>query len=123
VQFLLIVLGLLLLMGSHWGEWIRGKTSDRAYFSKISKIANEAHLEVVCKSHWDAFYLATRTPTERVTYLLKDDFPFRNFLLQAAKYYPRPVPICDLGQLRSMNEYLFLTDSPREARIVNPAKQ
>jgi hypothetical protein len=121
--FLVATIPLLFLMVSHWGEWIRGKTSDEAFFSKVSQVANEGHLEVVCKSHWDAFYLATRTPTERVAYVLDENFPFKKFLLQNAKYYPRPRPIPGPDQLQITNEYLFLSNSPREARIVNPTKE
>jgi len=121
IIFALPLAGLLLLMESHWGDWFKARASDRAYFSKISGVASERHLDVVCKSHWDAFYLATRTPTARVFYLLEDDFPFKQYLLKTAIYYPNPFPICPPGRLHYTNAYLYLTDSPREARIIEPA--
>jgi len=69
---------------------------------------------------WDAFYLATRTPAQEVKYLLSDDFEFKYLMLQIVKYYPRPAPIYPAGQLRYTNEYLYLSHSPRKARLVNP---
>jgi hypothetical protein len=122
LPFLVALVGLLLLMESHWGEWFRARASDVAYFSKISRIANERHLDVVCNSHWDAFYLTTRTPTAHVSYLLADNFPFKRYLLEMSKYYPRPAPICPPGSLHYTNEYIFLTDSPREGRIIDPMR-
>jgi hypothetical protein len=118
VQFILVLTGLLLLMESHWGVWFRLRTNDRSYLAKISSIANEKHLDVVCQRHWDAFYLATRTSTANVKYLLSDGFAFKHLMLQAAKYYPNPVPVDPAIQAKSTNEYLFLSYSPRDAWIV-----
>jgi hypothetical protein len=118
IQFILIVTSLLLLMESHWGVWFRRRTNERSYLAKISSIANEKHLDVVCQRHWDAFYLATRTSTANVKYLLSDGFAYKHLMLQAAKYYPNPVPVDPATQAKSTNEYLFLSYSPRDAWIV-----
>jgi hypothetical protein len=122
LPFLVALVGLLLLMETLWGEWFRARASDMAYFSKIARIANEKHLDVVCNSHWDAFYLATRTPTAHVSYLLADNFPFKRYLLEMSRYYPHPAPICPPESLHYTNEYIFLMDSPREGRIIDPAR-
>jgi hypothetical protein len=119
--FLAVILGLLLLMESHWASWMKARASDTSFFSKIAAVAAEKRLDIVCESHWDAFYLATRTPAPRVFYLLGEHFPFKQYLLRAAEYYPNPAPICPPGKLHYTTDYLFLTDSPREARIISPS--
>ena len=118
MQFVVAVIALLVLMESHWGAWFRMRANDCSYLAKISSIAKEKHLDVVCQRHWDAFYLATRTDTEHVQYLLADGFPYKHLMLQVAKYYPNPVPIDPAIRAQSTNEYLFLSYSPRDAWIV-----
>ena len=113
--------GLLVLMTLNWGDWFKGRSSDKAYFSKISNLAAEKHLEVVCASYWDAFYLATRTSTSHTSYLLDEAYPFKCYLLQLPKYYPAPTPVCPPAKLHMTNDFLFLTESPREAHIVAAA--
>ena len=123
IQYFAVAAGLLVLLEAHWGEWFKARASELAYLGKISKIAGEKHLPVVCESHWDAFYLATRTSTERVAYILQDDFAYKKLMLQIAKYYPRPEPISPTEERNRTNEFVYLTDSPKEARIVTPTKR
>jgi hypothetical protein len=118
VQFIVVLIGLLLLMDSNWGGWYRLRSNDRSYLAKISAIAKEKHLDVVCQRHWDAFYLATRTGTEHVQYLMSDGFAYKHLMLQIAKYYPNPAPVDPAVRAQCTNEYLFLSYSPRDAWIV-----
>jgi len=72
-------------------------------------------------------YLTTRTSAQHVVYLLGDDFPFKQFLLQVSKYYPQPAPVYPFKsgvrvseQLHTTNDYLFVGRFPREAKIIKP---
>jgi hypothetical protein len=123
IEYFAILGGLLLMLEAHWGEWFKTRASERAYLAKIAKIADEKRLAVVCESHWDAFYLATRTSTENVEYVLRDDFAYKKLMLQIAKYYPRPTPVLSDQQRKRTNEFVYLSDSPKEARIVTPSEQ
>jgi hypothetical protein len=118
-MFVVAVVGLLVLLESHWGEWFRGRASDRAYFAKIAQMANERNFEIVCESHVDAFYLATRTPAQDVKYLLSTNFAFKNLMLQIERFYPRPARIEPGTMAHNTNDYLYLCYSPRNAFIVN----
>ncbi len=118
VQFILVVIALLTLMESHWWVWFRIRSSDQSYLSRISEIAKEKHLGIVCQARWDAFYLATRMGTSEVKYLLADDFPYKHLMLRIAKHYPNPAPVEPQNQAQLTNEYLFVSYSPRDAWIV-----
>jgi hypothetical protein len=129
IQFFVVLAGLLWLMQSDWQVWVKEKAEEQSYLQEVSRIANEQHLTVVCDSHWDAFFLTSRTHANQVAYLLEDNFPFARFLLQVSKYYPRPSPIYPIKpgvspseQLRSTNAYLFIRRSPREAKVIIPTQ-
>jgi hypothetical protein len=121
--FVLVIVGLLVVMEAHWGEWIRGRASDRAYLAKIARVADDGKLQIVCESHWDAFYLVSRTEAHDVKYLLPDNFEFRELMLQIARFYPHPAPIEQARVAHCTNVYLYLSHSPRDARIVNASNQ
>jgi len=123
IGYVTVFAGLLLALEAHWGEWFKTRASERAYLEKIAKIACEKHLAVVCESHWDAFYLATRTSAQNVEYVLRDDFAYKKLMLQIAKYYPRPTPVSSDQQRNRTNEFVYLSDSPKEARIVTPGER
>ena len=117
-------------MGTYWDGWRKDRAKEQVELEEVSKTANQRHLTVVCDDHWDAFFLATRTPTDKVVYLLDEDFPFARFLLQASKYYPRPVPLYPFKsnvrlseQLHSTDDFLFLRRLPREVKVITPGKQ
>jgi hypothetical protein len=121
--FVLVFGALLVLMELHWAEWSRGRASDRAYFEKIVRLASQEKLEIICESHGDAFYLATRTAACDVKYLLSANFEFRDLMLQIERYYPQPAPIEPGGGAHCTNAYLYLSSSPRDARIVSSTNQ
>lgn len=116
-QFAIALLAVLVLFGFNAFTAFTTRAESKAFFTRVSQMAQEGHLPVICQSHMDAFYLATHT-AERVQYILSDDFEYKRLLLQIAKYYPRPEPISAETQSHYTNEYLFVSSWPRDAWIV-----
>jgi hypothetical protein len=108
-QRILIAVLLLFSMDKMWSNWYLAKSARESYYRRTAELAREKHLDILCESHQDAFFLTTRTSAGEVKYLLEDDFPFRTHLLQIHKFYPRPTPLSRAECLHWTNDVVLVS--------------
>ena len=107
-QCVLITALLLFGVDKMWSTWFLDKSARESYYHRVAELAREKHLDVLCESHMNAFFLTTRTSAAEVKYLLEDNFPFRTLLLQIHKFYPRPTPLSRTEFLHCTNDVVLV---------------
>jgi len=104
----LVLAGLLAGMASAWGGWLMSKSNWDSVLTRLSILAREEHLGIVCEEHMAAFFLATRTGATDVKYVLADSFPFKTLMRRIEKHYPHPTPITTAEFSQITNDYVYL---------------
>jgi hypothetical protein len=104
----LVLAGLLAGMASAWGGWLMNKSNWDSILARLSILAREKNLGIVCEEHTAAFFLATRAGATDVKYVLADSFPFKTLMRRIEKHYPNPTPITKAEFSQITNDYVYL---------------
>ena len=81
--------------------------------ARLSRLAREKHLGIVCEEHVAAFFLATRAGATDVKYVLADSFPFKTLMRRIEKHYSHPTPITTAEFSQITNDYVYIpVDGP-----------
>jgi len=105
-----------------WSDGFGIKATREPYLLRVTELARQKGLDILCETHIEAFYLATRTPAEEVKYVLEEDFPFRALMKQVARYYPHPEPISRAAFEQYPREFVFVPSNGQEAVIAKPGQ-
>ena len=117
-----LALGLLVDMASFGWRRYSARSLMEGFLVKVSQVAREKQIDIVCASHVDAFYLVTRARYPQVKYILPDDFPFGRLMRQMAARYPRPAILSPKEAEELAQDYLFLPVKG-QAVIVSPRRK
>ena len=118
---LLMLVGLLAGMATSWSRWLLEKSSMESTLARLSKIARDQGLEIVCEDHESAFLLATRGGAANVKYVLAEDFPFKTLMRRIHDYYPQPVPVSMAQFQQITNDFVLLPAGKAPVVIHHPA--
>ena len=113
------VVGLLGVLTSFGSQWYAEKSAVESHLRKVSALAAEQNLEVICARHADAFFLVARAQNLRAKYVLPDNYPFTRLMLQMQRYYPRPASVSRNELARFPRPYVFI-DTSREVQVMRP---
>ena len=104
----LVLVGQLAGMASAWNGWRMEKATMEATMARLSRLAREKHLGIVCEEHVAAFFLATRAGATDVKYVLADSFPFKTLMRRIEKHYPHPTPVTMTEFRQFTNDFVLL---------------
>jgi hypothetical protein len=116
----LVLAGLLADMAVAWSQWLMYKANRESTLARLSILARENHLGIVCEDHKPAFFLATRTGATDVKYLLADSFPFKTLMRRMEKHYPNPTPVTMTEFRQFTNDYVFLPNGQAPVVVHQP---
>ena len=88
--------------------------------ARLSILAREKHLGIVCEDHITAFFLTTRAGATDVKYLLADSFPFKTLMRRIEKHYPHPTPVTMSEFWQFTNDFVFLPNGKAEVIVHQP---
>jgi hypothetical protein len=116
----LVLAGLLAGMASAWGGWLMNKSNWDSILARLSILAREKHLGIVCEDHITAFFLTTRTGATDVKCLLADSFPFKTLMRRIERHYSHPTPVTMTEFRQFTNDYVFLSNGEAEVIVHQP---
>lgn len=121
ILWMLVLAGLLADMASSWSRWILEKASRESALARLSTLAREKRLGIVCEDHQAAFFLAKRAGATDVKYVLAESFPFQTLMRRIQKHYPQPTPISMAEFRQFTNDFVLLPSGKAPVIIHRPA--